>query len=476
MNSSRQATAILLGAILIAYFNSLWGAFQYDDYNVIVNYEPVHTWQSWLADLPHGIRPLLKFTYTLNWNIGLGLLGFHLFNLACHVISTLLVFRLGQFLVKRQDQQEVDSQESLVTIPFIAAMLFALHPVQIEAVTYICSRSTSLMSLCYLGSIYCYHSAGRSGKMALYTTLSLALFLLAVASKETAVTLPLALILWDAANPQWPGWSKVIRRQAGHWLVLAGLGMILLLHPRYGWLLEVSIKTRSLTDNLLTQVNGISYLLTRLVMPHRLNIDPDLPVINSLSPTVAAEAALFAGLLLLGIFWLRRRPLYGFAILWFFLQLLPTNSVLPRLDVANERQLYLAGWGVFLIVGCLTVRLAESVQPAWRRRLPYLLGAIAIVLALLTIGRNHVYRSEVALWEATVKLSPNKARVHNNLGYAYLLAGRNHEARASFQTALQLQPGFAKARGNLADAEHCLKQEQLLRRQGIPWTPPYRSE
>jgi tetratricopeptide (TPR) repeat protein len=125
-------------------------------------------------------------------------------------------------------------------------------------------------------------------------------------------------------------------------------------------------------------------------------------------------------------------------VLWFFLQLAPTNSIVPRLDVANDRQLYLASWGLFL---------ALSIQ---LRYLPnFAFAGLVMLFAATSILRQLDYRSEIALWESSVALSPWNARGHNNLGYAYQQAGRVQDARREYQAALVLDPGYAKARLNL---------------------------
>jgi tetratricopeptide (TPR) repeat protein len=129
------------------------------------------------------------------------------------------------------------------------------------------------------------------------------------------------------------------------------------------------------------------------------------------------------------------------------LQLIPLYLFLPRLDIANERQLYLAGWPLFLALGIeLTLRLDA-------RTLRLLAGGLLVALAGLTALRNEVYASEVRLWQDTVVKSPGKARVHNNLGHAYLLAQRREEARHEFLTALQLDPRHYQARYNLYRAD-----------------------
>jgi tetratricopeptide (TPR) repeat protein len=181
-------------------------------------------------------------------------------------------------------------------------------------------------------------------------------------------------------------------------------------------------------------------------MPHALNIDPDLPVFSGGSPVLIPEALLLAVLLAAGVFGLIKRSMAGFGILWFFLHLVPTNSFIPRLDVANERQLYLASWGLFLAVAAGVDLLREK---RGALRITAVAAVLVIALGMLTLSRNTAYRSEVALWEDTVRKSPWKARGWNNLGYAYQQAGRFHDAEAAYLRALRVDPGDGLARENL---------------------------
>ena len=116
-------------AAFLAYIPPFWGVFHFDDYNVIVNYDTVHSWQALLERWGGGVRPLLKATYTLNWTLGF---GFSLFNIACHALNAALLYLIGEALFR-------DRRAAL-----IAALMFALHPAATEAVTYISGRSSSL--------------------------------------------------------------------------------------------------------------------------------------------------------------------------------------------------------------------------------------------------------------------------------------------------------------------------------------------
>jgi tetratricopeptide (TPR) repeat protein len=428
---------ILAGAVAAVYLNSFRGVFQYDDYNVIVDNVGVHSWGAWFAGLPRGIRPLLKFSYTLNWTSGLGLFGFHLVNVGLHAANAVMLF----LLASRIGGPSVSWFAAL-----LPALLFAVHPVQTEAVTYISGRSVSLMAFLYLGSLLA-HLRGRDrGSRLLLYLASPVLFLLAVASKEVALTLPFAMILCEAARRERDGWKEALRAQAVHWGLLAALAVFLLSHAGYARLIDACLDIRGVAANLLTQVHGIGYLLSRLAMPFAMNIDPDLPVYSPGSPVPLPEALLLSALLAAGVVGLKHRSMAGFGILWFFLHLLPTNSFIPRLDVANDRQLYLASWGLFLAVASGADLLRGRRGGRW---VPAVAAVLVIALGALTVSRNMVYRSEVALWEDTARKSPGKARAWNNLGYAYRQAGRFRDAESAYLRALRLDPGYELARWNL---------------------------
>jgi hypothetical protein len=320
----------------------------------------------------------------------------------------------------------------------------------------------SLMAFFYLGSLLTYvRGAETDSRFHLYAA-SPALFLFAALTKEVALTLPVALLLWEASFGGIGGrWKTVASRQAAHWVVFSAAAAAVFLHPAYRELVGYGLASRAIGQNLLSQVHGVAYLLSRLWMVNRLNIDPELPVLDAWTPALAAEALLFLSVSALGFASLRKSPVLGFGILWFFLQMLPANSVIPRLDIANERHLYLATWGIFLSAAFGLERL-RNVRFRAARWLPVAAMSVAILLAGFTIHRNLAYRSEVALWEETVRLSPGKPRAHNNLGYAYQLAGMPDKAARSYRETLRLDAGFRIARGNLAALEKLEREGAFL--------------
>ncbi|HWA39187.1 MAG TPA: tetratricopeptide repeat protein [Burkholderiales bacterium] len=412
----------LLGlAVIAAHAVSLLAAFQFDDYNVIVRDPAVHDWGALAQELARGLRPVLKASYTLSWTLGDGgPAAFAAFNVLVHALNTVLLYFIGLRLAARWKP----GAEAAV---LFAALLFALHPVQTEAVTYASGRSTSLAAAFYLGALLVYLRHGPLWA-------SLFLFVLACGTKETALVLPAALLLCDRG---------FVRRQAPFWVLALAFLVAALLHERYARFFEFAFSQRSVAENLLTQVQGIGYLVSRLFLPHRLNIDPALPPLFGWDAALAFQGAALAALLLLGVLSFRRRPWIAFGVLWFFVHLAPTNSLVPRVDVANERQLYLAWWGLAF---------ALSVQCSsfpWRRTAA---AAMLAVLGVLSVMRQIDYRSESALWEASVREAPWNPRAHNNLGYARMQAGDVEGAIRAYREALAFDPRDGTARYNLEEA------------------------
>jgi len=262
---------------------------------------------------------------------------------------------------------------------------------------------------------------------------------------------PLALLIWELCFGKFGfnklgggAWKAAFKAQWPSWVVLLAGTLFFLFNDNYLSQMERSAEFNTLQGNIATQLAAFAYLLRQWALPLWLNIDPDLPLLRDLSGSLLQTLFFLAAFALMLACW-RRRPWLGFALAWAIIQLLPLHLLLPRLDIANDRQLYLACWPLFL---ALAAELALLLNARTFR-----IVCIALLLALtsLTLLRNQVYVDEVALWEDTARKSPHKARAHNNLGHAYKLAGRNEEARREFTLALRLDPGHIKARYNLEE-------------------------
>jgi tetratricopeptide (TPR) repeat protein len=423
--NGRWRTSLLAAVAFAAYAGAFAGRFQFDDFNVIVHQEAVHSLGAWWDSMP-GIRPLLKLSYALSWIAGGGeTWSFHLVNVALHAGNVLLVWAILRTLLERMGAGG-DGFAALA-----GALFFALHPAHTEAVTYVSGRSVSLMALFYLGAVLAHLREAPRWVSAL-------LFALALGVKEVAVTLPAALVLCEALDLRRPfRWREALARTGPHWALLAaGLALMAAL-PRYREMLETSLALRGPLEQLELQLGALARHAGVLALAVPPNIDPQVAPV----PAGAAFAVLAAAGV--GLALSRVQPWYALALLWFLLHLAPTNSILPRLDAANDRQLYLASIGPLALAG-----FALSLLPRGKLAVT---GLLALALAAGTVLRNQDYRSEVALWRDTARKSPQSARAWNNLGYALQLEGKAQEACAAYARALLLDPEQVRARVNATE-------------------------
>jgi hypothetical protein len=434
------ALVVLLASL--AYANALQASFQFDDWDVIVRDPRVQNVTAWWSSMP-GMRPLLKLSYALNHESGAGVTGFHAVNVLVHAGNGLLIF----FLVRRFAGQLGEPAAKAGWLALATALIFVLHPVQTEAVTYASGRSTSLSALFALASIAVWVRGREPAPRAvLLFLISPLLMLAAIATKETMVIVPAVLLLWEAADPSRPFEPRAVLRRVGvHWLLLAGALLAVLSLPVYRDLLASSLAIRSPGGNLLAQLQGVRYLAGQLLNIDSMNADPALPAVAELDPAGSLTLVAIVVACGLALTNLRRYPLPAFAVLWFLLWLAPTNSLLARLDLVNDRQLYVALAGPALLLAAAIRRLAAR-EP----RLAFVAFVMVLSLAgLATHLRNDVYRDEVTFWRDVVGQSPHNARAYNNLGIA--LAGQCDVRRAeeAWQRALAIDAGYTRAAVNL---------------------------
>lgn len=452
----RTGHGLVWAALVVAvYAPSLGASFQFDDFNVILADPRVQSLGAWLTSMP-AIRPVLRLSYALNHAWLPGVAGFRAVNIAIHAATTYLVWRLFGRLAEALGSETQRARR----LAGITALLFALHPVQTEAVTYISGRSSALAALFAMAALWLWVDSGASGRRrAMQRTGALLCALGALGTKETAAALPLAMLAWIVVTPAAePRTDQRVRDVVALSIVFGALALGLGLATPYGAMLRTSLALRSPFENLLTQAHAIPYLLGHVVRLDALNADPRLPATLDLDPGTMVRLAMLAGLLLAALLGLRRRPALSFGVLWCALWLAPTHSLIARADVANDRQLYLALAGIAWLAALGIVALVEWLP----RRVgalhpPYatiIVGTLGVVLACATLARNETYRTEIRFWEDVRVKSPDNARAAQNLGYAYALACRDSEALSLLETATRLDPTDARARATLMLLQH----------------------
>ncbi len=322
-----------------------------------------------------------------------------------------------------------------------AALIWLLHPLQTQSVTYLIQRGESLMGLFYLLTLYCVIRDWR-GRAILCCALGML-------SKPVMVTAPVVVLLYDRIFLT-PSWRELFRRRGrlygglfATWIILP---LVLSQGTReYQGLVGVGLKEFSPLDYLLTQPGVILHYLRLSFWPHPLLLDIQWPVAKTLIEIVPPAAAV-AGLLALTLWALRGRPRIGFLGIWFFGILAPTSSLLPIADAAFEHRMYLPLAAVAVGTVLAVRRLCGRQQTLFRA----VLCAGVLALALATVRRNAVYSDPVSFWQEHLFHRPGNARAAVSLGAALQQQGRSGEAEEAFESALKFRPDLADAHNNLA--------------------------
>ena len=439
--SGRRALAVLVAIAALVYVNGLSGPFQFDDYAGPATDPAAQGWAAWWETLASRIRPLLKATYVATHQLGAWLghatLGHHLGGLLIHVAVVVLACRLALLLARSFGlAADIAGRAALG-----CAGLLALHPLATEAVTYISGRSVALGTLFVLAAALAQLQGRR--------LLALAAFVAALLAREAFVVVPalLALVEWGRGDARGAAFSfarlqLALGRTAPMWAAAAFAIVVMLLHRRYGPLLELSAVIAQGRLDSPSLLLALEYFATRLFLLAPLSIDPSVqPEHFGLLHRAVATCAVAAMLLLS---WRHRasRPWWALGLGWAIAILAPMYLVPLRHDGVSERHFYPVLWAVGFALSC---ELASRLRPA----LAIAAGCAAgIAFSVGTALRNADYSSEVALWDAASRVPGAGPRAFNNLGVAYLGEGRVHAAQAAFDRALALDAGYTKARAN----------------------------
>jgi protein O-mannosyl-transferase len=439
-------------AVLAAYLNSIPGGLVFDDRSAIVENPTIRAlWpisrviSSMHGDFTVSGRPLFNLSLAVNYAMGgTAAPGYHVVNVLIHLLAALTLFGI----VRRTFRQpRLRGRFGAASLPLAtaAAVLWAVHPLQTESVTYIAQRTESLMGLFYLLTIYCVIRSAEP-RTALWQGLAVTACLCGMASKEVMVTAPLMALLYDRTFMA--GTFGAALRKRGR--LYAGLGGTWLL---LGWLVatggnlasgsagfESAIDWRSYG---LTQFWAVAHYLWLSVWPHPLVLDYGGAVLIGSAARALPYAVLITFLLAGTAISVRRWPAIGFAGCWFFGILALTSSVFPLRDTVFEHRMYLP----LAAVVVLAVAAIHTLAGRWREVAFVLLAMACLVL---TVRRNEDYRSDLTLWSDTVAKRPDNARAHYDLGRALSGAGRLDDAMVQFQAALRLQPNHFKAQNDLA--------------------------
>ena len=451
---------LIVLAALVAYHNCFSVPLLLDDPSSIEeNPSIVHLWaieKVWWPP-PHsfvGGRPVVNLSYAVDYALGgSNVRGYHAFNLAVHVLATLTLYGIvRRTLLRPLLRQQFGAAAEWAALA--VALIWMVHPLQTEAVTYISQRCESLMALFYLLTLYAFIRGAEPRGSTAWFTLSMIACYLGMACKEVMITAPVMVLLYDAIfvsgnfRHAWTRHRALYLGLAASWLLLGCL-MVGLHNRGIGYGLGIAWWGYALTE-----CHAVVLYLRLALWPHPLNFDYGGYVPMGLA--AAAPYALVLAILATAVlFALRRQPALGFVGAWFLVILAPTSSVVPITgSPLAEHRMYLPLAAVVVLAVLAAVAIGRRLLTGKQRVVCACLagGFVFGLFTFLTIQRNRDYRSALSIWQDTMHKCPNNPRARYNLGVLLVQLGRLQEGLDQYDQVLRIKPDYAEVHYNIGAA------------------------
>lgn len=477
----RQYRAILFWTVVLAFLihaSSLANGFVYfdDPENVMDNFS---IREINLANIGHWFTTPLQFMYTplvyvsyaVDYLIGGGAAGmYHFTNLALHLCNVVLVFALVHALTRR------------VFVAHVVAALFAIHPVNVDSIAWISTRSNLLATLFSLAALLLYTRYLRSASWR-QLAWATALFALATLSKSSAVVLPLLLFLIDYFHGRRPSWRMLLEK-IPMFAIAVGMGLVGL-HFRG----DVVAAGYTLVERGFLICTALVAYLLRLVFPFNLSLVYAYPgTAGHLPWYVYASPVILIAVTVLLLLVRSARKVVIFGLAFFVVNVALSQVVLLIDNYQANRYAYLGYIGLFLIVAhfvdrALHARVSREAAPRLREALPRLrialtsvLVVFAVVLVTLTVIRTVAWRNTVTIMSDAIAKEPGVPFVYNSRGIAEYRDGDYAAAKRDFEETIRIDPDFLLARhylgilkynagdyaGSLADHDQVLARLQTF--------------
>ncbi len=437
--------ALVVAVVAVVYANALRAAFVWDDLYLVVGNPAIkqlaHVPRLFWSDLfPAGIdsgyyRPLQALTYAVDYALwGLNPAGFHLTNVVLHATTAVLLYRVGVRVL------------GSAVAALASALLFAVHPLHVEAVTYVAGRSDPLAALCMLVAVLGFLRGDARGR-----ALAVGAYGGALLAREAAFVLPVLLLVLDRVPP------GRARRPASHYLPYAGvLGLYLALRSLVPVTAPAAIAAPvPLGFRLLTMAEVIVRYLGLVVAPVGLHMERVVAPVTSVAD--ARVFAALAALTMIVVALVRARATRAWPVAlggaWFFVALLPVANLVPLATFMAEHWLYVPLMGLCLAAGW---SIAAIPPPAWRTATMVGLAAVVALYGGITMRQSGRWRDGRTLYEYLLPLAPESARVRVNLAQVHQEAGELERARVLYDEVVRLRPNdvaTAEALNNLGNIE-----------------------
>jgi tetratricopeptide (TPR) repeat protein len=470
------ALAVLVIATFTVYSNTVDSSFHLDDERAIWDNPAVFmreiNWENITeAAFESRIRtrPVAHLSFAMNYFFHrLDVRGYHVVNILIHILTGILLFYLLKATLSLPAVNKKKDTKHAAIVSYITAAVWLLHPMQTQSVTYIVQRMNSMAAMFFILSMLLYIrarlTASRKSRWGLFAGCVIS-GILALGSKEIAATLPFFIFMyeWFFLQDLRLGLTQYKR----HWYLLTAAGLVFIClaffylgaNPFKNIISSYPVYGITLFQKLLTETRVVVLYMALLFFPYpgRLNLDYDFNVsLSLLAPsTTFFSVALLFGMVIIAIVVAKKQRLYSFCILWFLGNLIVESSFIP-LELVFEHRIYLPSMFFLLLLVTSLYSLFAS-----HKKVFYVLCAVILaILSLWTVERNRVWQDELTLWQDCLEKSPNKWRVHNNLGKEYFRRWDTDKAIYHYQKALQINPNVIMARMNLASALAMKKRYQ----------------
>jgi tetratricopeptide (TPR) repeat protein len=447
---------IIIAACLASYFNALFGDFVWDDntffatkeYNKSFKFLPQFFFSDFTGvydkSLSSGYyRPLLALFFMLNYVLwGSCPIGYHLFNLIFHILSCILIFTLVEMLIKNR------------VVAFSSSLLFGVHPVHTEAVSFISNVSYVSATFFFILSIILFLHYAKNKSLIFYFC-SLACFVVSLLTIESAIILPFLLASIDylflSQSDIKKFCNKFFKFYSG-FIITIVLYLILRSYVvEWDFICRRALGQVNFSNGesafwrALTSLKIFYYYIRLLFFPYNLRVEYFFASSDSiLEIPVLAGSAILISLILIVVNNSRRNPILSLSIVWFLITLFPMSNLLPIGNLFAERYLYIPSIGFCIGIGFLLFWLMQHNFRTsfinWKISITLIFVLIIIIFGKTTYERNSIWADELSLWYDAVKKSPESSRAHCNLASAYYNLGFLDNALNEIEVSISLQP------------------------------------
>jgi protein O-mannosyl-transferase len=408
-------------------------------------------------------RPAAMFSFALNWYFGkTDVTGYHVVNILIHMIAALFLFLCVYTLLNTPNVRE-KFQNKRYSIALLAAVLWAIHPIQIQAVTYIVQRMASMAGMFFITSMYTYLKARLSQdffKRYLLFFVSSILFILAISSKQNAAMLPLLLVViefvffQDFRKPKIRRLSLLVFCLFFVFIILGGT-FLFLDNNAVSFLEKYSQRPFTLPERLMTEARVVLFYVYQLFYPVSSNfsIVHDITLSTSLFspwttlPAIIAIISIVAGAFLAA----PRMPVLSFAVIFFLVNHIIESTIIP-LELVFEHRNYIPSMFVFVPISAGICNVLDRYGKSDKQFLFYTYGLITTILIIAvgvgTYTRNFDWLTEKSFWEDALNKAPDSARPYQNLAVSYYMKIGDHDTAVELlEKAIDLKdskPNYSK--------------------------------